>query len=158
MGTTVMINNLNDLEELSETAVVKYCRMCGAAKSIDRFHKDKRCLGGHDTVCKGCVNKRNRERYRRNPELQHAAQLRWELGNPEKAAAADRAFRIRNPEKRAAHRALEWALHRGRVTKQPCEICGMAQRPHAHHDDYTKPLEVRWLCPRHHGQLHRKYA
>ena len=57
---TVMINNPNDLEELSETAVVKYCRMCGAAKSIDRFHRDKRCFGGHDTVCKGCVNKRNR--------------------------------------------------------------------------------------------------
>ena len=39
---------------------------------------------------------------------------------------------------------------------QPCEVCGeSAQR---HHDDYSKPLEVRWLCTRHHGEVHRKVA
>jgi hypothetical protein len=39
--------------------------------------------------------------------------------------------------------------------KSPCEVCGN-QKAEAHHDDYSKLLEVRWLCDEHHKQHHRK--
>lgn len=45
------------------------------------------------------------------------------------------------------------AIRDGKMARQPCEECGK-QNTHAHHDDYAKPLDVRWLCPRHHGALH----
>lgn len=41
---------------------------------------------------------------------------------------------------------------RGLITRGPCEVCGHPDTQ-AHHDDYSKPLEVRWLCHWHHQQL-----
>jgi hypothetical protein len=46
------------------------------------------------------------------------------------------------------------AIMRGDLKKQPCEVCGTLTSLQAHHDDYDKPLEVRWLCRRHHEALH----
>lgn len=45
------------------------------------------------------------------------------------------------------------ALRRGQLERQPCEVCG--EHAEMHHDDYSKPLEVRWLCKRHHAEHHR---
>lgn len=46
-------------------------------------------------------------------------------------------------------------VKRGKVKKLPCEVCGDLV-VHGHHEDYTKPLAVRWLCKLHHLQLHGK--
>ena len=39
----------------------------------------------------------------------------------------------------------------------PCEVCGTRENIEKHHEDYTKPLKVRWLCRKHHRELHKKY-
>ena len=75
----------------------------------------------------------------------------WARANRERKRANDRAWRRRNPEKVAAKNAVYQALLRGTLTRQPCEVCGH-QNTHAHHDDYAKRLEVRWLCVRHHAE------
>lgn len=62
----------------------------------------------------------------------------------------------RDPEKKRAQRAVYKALQRGTLVKLPCGVCG-AEKVDAHHDDYAKPLSVRWLCRRHHGLEHRIY-
>ena len=64
-------------------------------------------------------------------------------------------WRRRHPRKYAAHLAVERALRRGELVKQPCEVCG-AEVVDAHHDDYRFPLAVRWLCRRHHVLLHKR--
>lgn len=43
-------------------------------------------------------------------------------------------------------------LRRGRIERQGCEVCG--EDAEMHHDDYDKPLEVRWLCRLHHMSHH----
>lgn len=53
-----------------------------------------------------------------------------------------------------AGRLVNIAIKRGKLVKKPCEICG-AEKAEAHHDDYNKPLEVRWLCKKHHTEWHR---
>lgn len=53
-----------------------------------------------------------------------------------------------------AHDAVEQAIKSGALIREPCEICG-ASRVDAHHDNYSKPLKVRWLCRGHHIKLHR---
>lgn len=40
------------------------------------------------------------------------------------------------------------------LPKDECEVCGEAGEKH--HDDYDKPLEVKYLCKTHHAELHRK--
>ena len=58
-------------------------------------------------------------------------------------------FRIKN----AARKALNFCVRGGIIKKQPCEICGNP-KSEGHHDDYMKPLDVRWLCRKHHVEYH----
>jgi hypothetical protein len=49
-----------------------------------------------------------------------------------------------------AGQAFRRALKKGELVRGPCEVCGTTKHIDGHHDDYSKPLEVRWLCRRHH--------
>ena len=58
-----------------------------------------------------------------------------------------RRWRERYPEKYAAHRAVAAALANGSLIRPgKCARCGKECKPHAHHDDYSKPLQVEWIC------------
>ena len=61
----------------------------------------------------------------------------------------------RYPEKTGARKAVYIALRKGELIKRPCEICG-DRRSQAHHDDYSKPLEVKWLCAAHHADHEKR--
>ncbi len=54
----------------------------------------------------------------------------------------------------AAHGAVARALKSGKIERIPCCMCGTTEKIHAHHDDYSKPLEVMWLCVVHHKSRH----
>ena len=45
-------------------------------------------------------------------------------------------------------------IRRGKIRRQPCEVLGCTNKPQVHHDDYTNPRNVRWLCKEHHHDLH----
>lgn len=65
-----------------------------------------------------------------------------------------------NPEKRRrdlARRSARQARKMGRLVAGPCEVCGSGDVV-MHHDDYAKPLAVRWFCRAHHVQHHREAA
>ncbi len=62
-------------------------------------------------------------------------------------------WRERNPQKHWAHSALRSGMKRGLVVRKPCEVCG-DPKAEAHHDDYSRPLKVRWLCRKHHKEHH----
>lgn len=55
--------------------------------------------------------------------------------------------------KQRARNLVHFRIKRGKMTRLPCEICGAA-KTQAHHEDYSKPSDVRWLCPSHHAMLH----
>lgn len=75
---------------------------------------------------------------------------KWRALNRDKA----RAMRPGHPMQKSAWNAVAYALKVGRIVRQPCEMCG-SEDVHAHHEDYSKPLNVRWLCPLHHGMAER---
>lgn len=53
-----------------------------------------------------------------------------------------------------AHHFVSHALANSKIEKKPCDVCG-AEDAEAHHDDYNKPLEVRWLCRACHAEWHK---
>jgi hypothetical protein len=65
-------------------------------------------------------------------------------------------IRYRESGRWNAYNALRRALRSGDLVRQPCKKCG-AEKTHAHHHDYGKPLDVEWLCSRHHREEHRAY-
>lgn len=88
------------------------------------------------------MSDRTNEDYLRQRERARA----WKKKNPDRHAELARAYRARNPEKIRAQNRLNYAIRKGVVKRQPCESCGTSERVHAHHDDYSKPLDVWWLC------------
>jgi hypothetical protein len=57
-------------------------------------------------------------------------------------------------EKAKARKAAQRAVALGTLVREPCEVCS-TEEVDAHHEDYSKPLEVRWLCRAHHHDVHR---
>jgi hypothetical protein len=57
-------------------------------------------------------------------------------------------WREQHPDRVHAHRIVFGALRNGTLKRKPC-ICGEL-KVEAHHKDYSKPLEVMWLCKKHH--------
>jgi hypothetical protein len=60
----------------------------------------------------------------------------------------------RYPEKQLCRNKLTVAIRAGRIKREPCIVC-KSEKSQAHHDDYTKPYEVKWLCALHHTEYHR---
>ena len=60
-----------------------------------------------------------------------------------------------NLQKYKAQTAIQNAIKSGKLVRKPCEVCG-DEKSEAHHDDYYKPIDVRWLCRTHHRQYHEK--
>lgn len=82
----------------------------------------------------------------------HKAWLKTEAGR----AAMARFNRKRYDSQPVKARAFTFAAIRlGVLVRQPCEVCGVNQ-VEAHHVDYSRPLEVQWLCAIHHRVKHHK--
>lgn len=97
---------------------------------------------------------------------------RYWAEHKEQKAAKDKRYRIRHRDelnrkareryktnalikkKHLARTNVNQAIRGRKITKQPCEVCGN-QIAEAHHDDYNKPLEVRWLCRKCHLEWHK---
>lgn len=93
----------------------------------------------------------------RNYKKQKPYKERWRDENPEKHYAQTMRWMVKNREKVNAQARVRYAIKRGKLARQPCQVCGEA-KSHGHHTDYNKPLEVVWLCALHHAKQHKKWG
>jgi hypothetical protein len=105
------------------------------------------------------IRKRANER-NRNPEArkkQNEAVKKWARERKEKVAANVLKYRRNNPEKCYATQAVMWAVRLG-VLKKPneCGKCMRVVKLQGHHEDYSKPLDVQWVCKICHNHIHNK--
>lgn len=146
----------------------KICRQCEREVRRADFYRHPTYADGLMAICKSChrsnvrANRKSKADYyrdydKRRANLPHRVAAREAYSKtPEGRAAAIRSNRVSNeryPSRRAARIAVGNALRDGKLDRQPCEVCG--ERAQAHHDDYSKPLDVRWLCPTHHAEWHK---
>lgn len=141
---------------------MKTCTGCGLQKELEDYYYDKKKLY-HFARCKECTkehvraNRAKRIDYYREYDL-----MRWDRDGKRGEASKEaklrggRAWAERNMEKRDAYAKVWSAIRSGKLTKQPCEVCGSDTDVEAHHEDYSKPLDVHWLCTEHHGETRRK--
>jgi len=143
---------------------MKECFKCKRHLPLDEYYKHTQMGDGHLNKCKDCT-KSDSEKRRKIKEQDP----KWVLSERKRHREKSERFRIegrvskskqttknewikRNPNKRKAHGIVQMALRSGKLHRHPCCICG--SKAQAHHEDYTKPLEVIWFCPKHHGEHH----
>lgn len=148
----------------------KRCITCFCEKSLDGFYRHPKMADGHLNKCIVCVKAyqsgRQREGKAREYEraralLPHRVEARKEYVKSEAGKQAklraQQKSRALHADKAYAREQVAYALRVGRIRRMPCEVCGR-ETVHAHHDDYSKPLQVRWLCIAHHAEHHRRAA
>jgi hypothetical protein len=86
-----------------------------------------------------------------------ASNRRWAKNNWPRQREINKRTAARQPEKVRARWELNNAIRKGLLTRLPCERCG-DPKSQGHHDDYSKPLDVHWMCRRCHWAEHRKSA
>lgn len=141
---------------MAEQAKSKQCKKCKETKPMTEFYKHSAMGDGHLNFCKPCVRKRVSAH--RDANIEHIREYDREraktVARRAHIAANCKRWRAANPERYRAQVELNNAVRDGRVNRQPCEVCGA--KAHAHHDDYSKPLDVRWLCAVHHAEAHKE--
>ncbi len=134
---------------------IRLCAKCLVTKSLDEFYRDTTNKEGRDYTCADCRRSFHRERDSRPDRIAKSkAWLKSERGKELLSVRAKLNYTIHR-ERILAQRAIQKLIRLGVLVRQPCEVCGESNG-NGHHPDYSKPLEVVWLCQKHHSQQHRK--
>ena len=128
------------------------CKTCRVTKTLTDFYFQE---GRYRLICKKChIAKSEGQRDQVKKALWHAARA-LTVKRVRKSSAEDRVRRrastkrwsAENPDRRKAHSMVQAALNRGDLVRPwNCAKCRATGRIEASHTDYTKPLEVEWLC------------
>ena len=118
---------------------MKTCTKCKTKKPLQDYNKSTKSKDGHQSWCRSCSNVASKEEARLNPD---------------KVLARIKKSQLKYPERKRAGNMVNNAVRDGRLTKQPCH-CGET-RVQGHHEDYSKPLDVEWLCIKCHSKSETK--
>src|SRR3990167_6059463 len=128
-----------------------HTRPCPMCKSVQ--------IGKRRDYCADCNRKKSAESRRLHPEwfkrFRQTEKHREYVARLNKVRRADPVARAKN----RARNLIAMRIHRGKMVRAPCESCGTL-KAHAHHNDYTKALQIKWLCrschlTEHHGDWRR---
>lgn len=134
------------------------CRKCGATFTLTASQ-----AAWGEGRCAECRGKANRADFEKHREKRREKNRKWNDANRPKlakqlAGQRERYFAKHGREKQNARQRVYDAIKRGSLVRGACEKCATTQGVTAHHEDYSKPLEVRWLCRPCHGREHRSAA
>lgn len=116
----------------------KKCSRCETEKPLEAFHRDAKKSDGLSPWCKPCKNGRTVELHLQKRK------------DPTKIESI----------RRHVYKAVEKALNNGTLVKpEKCPVCRLtlpSREIQGHHHDYTKPLEVEWICRNCHIKQHKE--
>lgn len=132
------------------STVTKTCFKCQQEKMLTEFYKHPQMGDGYLNKCKECTKRDARVTRRKRSDYYRAYDRK--RGNRQGAEYFEK-YKAQQPEKYKAHVAAGNAIRDGRLIREPCFMCG-TEKVEAHHVDYSKPLDVIWLCPMCHKRIH----
>jgi len=153
------------------TNMKKKCSKCGKIKPLSEFNKNCQSKDGHRPNCKVCVQSylnfkyfldgekyKEKERKRRKTTKYKEWAEKYFKSDRAKEHARKCASKGRklHPNKASAGWKVRDAVKSGKLNKGSCSICRTNKNIRAHHEDYTKPLDVIWFCHKHHVEYHNK--
>jgi hypothetical protein len=124
---------------------MKQCGRCKESKPLSEYNKDKYTKSGYRSQCKECMSKERdkmKDYYKQWREQEEIKEI----------------YRKYRKERYFLNKKKSDARNKARVLTSPdkCEKCLIIAKVQAHHDDYDKPLDVRWLCPLCHTAWHKE--
>ncbi len=129
------------------------CLICKKNLEFSFFYKNHLRKSGYSNKCKECEILVKREQRIKHPVTYKKKDTAYYQKNKKKVLDNRMRWYHKNKDKILAHEKVKRALFNGTLLRKSCEKCGNSKSV-AHHDDYSKPLEVRWLCARCHMRLH----
>lgn len=131
---------------------MKKCRRCKRVRPSSLFGKNR-------GKCNPCRNELQHEYYRNNTEKIQAGIKKYFLANKKRIRTQRDAWLQENrplyAQKINARARVVYAIKTGKLKRLPCQVCGSPE-VHGHHTDYAKPLNVIWLCQKHHQEEHKR--
>lgn len=142
----------------------RICKKCGLEKPLEDFVVNKRLPSGHENKCKTCNSKASSQWSLDHREYKTVRARQYRFEHPEKyypklkeycqtpgfkkiASEYQKKYEKQHPDRKAAHIAVWRALKKGVLIKpDTCPACGKTGQIEAHHNDYSKKLEVEWFC------------
>jgi len=109
------------------------CSYCKTSQPIANFQRDGSRTSGYSYRCKSCEKARD------------WSWRDWRKNDLQKKEA--------HPQKVLARQMVHNATRYGKLKKEPCVVCSNP-KSQGHHEDYSKPLEVIWLCQTCHDHKH----
>jgi hypothetical protein len=133
--------------------VERVCEWCQRPFTVDVRHTRQPRRG---VMCsRACVSSFGAARRNAEHSQAGAGNNNWKGGVSTNHSRYTKRFIAKFPEKRRAQWTVRYALKSGRMVRPPtCSACQKVCKAHAHHDDYTKPYDVRWLCQQCHNAHH----
>lgn len=151
---------------------LKKCWKCKELKTLDQFYKSRNSYDGYCSACKICGNLLKTAWQKSVGKLKHSIIVakykkskkgkfkdhlrRMKPDVKSKLLNYQRHYRTANKEKYIAHWKVSKAIKTGKLLKRPCQCCQSEENLHAHHTDYSSPLDVTWLCAKCHKLEHIK--
>jgi len=139
---------------------MKTCFKCNQFKPLSEYYKHPQMGDGTLNKCKECAKKDSDDNFKRKMQdpdwqIKERARQRAKEENRRQLGLVKKYNKSPVPkgQRKEKYGKYENAIRDGRLTRKPCEVCGKNETQ-GHHEDYAKPLDVVWLCTRHHSDRH----
>jgi hypothetical protein len=137
---------------------MKKCSICKTEKCFSKFWRRKDRKSGYSSACKDCSNEKRYKKKIQNWEHHINVRKIWYEKNRKKQIEKQTNYNKNKADRKKiyARHQLNDAVKLGHIKRmENCQICNRKCKTEAHHADYTKPLDVIWVCKKCHIKIHK---
>lgn len=146
-----MKKNIKTCRKPTKNWIDRICLICNSSFKV----KPYRVRNGHGIYCsQKCLCVSNGRKVADTINMNGENNPHWKGGITKNRYAYKLRDKARHPLQHKAREAVQSAKRNGTLVVAPCKNCGTNEKVQAHHKDYSKPLDIQWLCAPCHRMEH----